>query len=118
MMHSGGYAKSSRIGALEVLPWLIAIAAFFVLPEYLSLGARILIFILFTLSLDLILGYAGIITLGHSVFLGLGAYTAGILSVKAGVHDPFLQLIAGASIGAAFGLSPARWCCAPSTSRN
>ncbi len=103
MMHSGGYARGSRIGVLEILPWLVAIAAFFLLPEYLSLGARILIFILFTLSLDLILGYAGIITLGHSVFLGLGAYTAGILSVKAGIHDPFLQLIAGAAIGAGFG---------------
>ena len=55
-----------------------ALAFFFLLPEYLSLGARILIFILFALSLDLILGYAGIVTLGHSAFFGLGAYTAGM----------------------------------------
>lgn len=104
MMHSGGYARSSRIGVLEMAPWVLAIAVFFLLPEYLSLAARIVIFILFTLSLDLILGYAGVITLGHSVFLGLGAYTAGILSVKLGINDPFLQLLAGAAMGAGFGI--------------
>jgi len=42
-----------------------------------SLGARILIYILYALSLDLIVGYAGIITLGHSAYFGLGAYVAG-----------------------------------------
>ena len=74
-----GYTSDPRIRPQEFLPWIIAIAAFFLLPEYLSLGARILVYILFALSLDLILGYAGIITLGHSAFFGLGAYTAGIL---------------------------------------
>ena len=72
-----GYTVDPRIRWTEYLPWLIALAAFFALPEYLALGARILIFILFALSLDLILGYGGIITLGHSAFFGLGAYTAG-----------------------------------------
>ena len=104
MIHSGGYTSNARIGVIEALPWLAAIAAFFLLPDYLSLGSRILIFILFTLSLDLILGYAGIITLGHSVFLGLGAYTSGIISVKLGINDVFLQLIAGAVAGLVFGL--------------
>jgi branched-chain amino acid transport system permease protein len=75
------------------------------LPEYLSLGARILIFILFALSLDLILGYAGIITLGHSAFFGLGAYTAGILGAKFGVTEPFLQLAAAAGMAALLGLA-------------
>ena len=65
------------------------IAFFFLLPGYLSLGARILIFILFALSLDLILGYAGIVTLGHSAFFGLGAYTAGALGAHTGITDPF-----------------------------
>src|SRR6267142_1903321 len=66
MMHGGGYTVDARIRWPEWLPWIAALAAFFLLPEYLSLGARILIYILFALSLDLILGYAGIITLGHS----------------------------------------------------
>ncbi len=103
-MHSGGYTGHARLSLYEILPWLAAIAVFFLMPDYLSLGSRIVIFVLFTLSLDLILGYAGIITLGHSVFLGLGAYTAAILSVKFGINDPFLQLLAGALIGATFGL--------------
>ncbi len=79
--------------------------AFFLLPEYLSLGARILIYILYALSLDLIVGYAGIITLGHSAYFGLGAYVAGILAAKTGISDPMLQLAAAAVAGALLGIS-------------
>jgi branched-chain amino acid transport system permease protein len=75
-----GYGGDPRIRPVEWLPWLVALAVFFALPEYLLFGARILTYILFALSLDLILGYAGIVTLGHSAFFGLGAYVAGILS--------------------------------------
>ena len=96
MRHAGGYTADPSIGWMEWLPWVAALAAFFLMPEYLSLGTRILIFILFALSLDLILGYAGIITLGHAAFFGLGAYVAGILGAKAGVADPFVQLAAAA----------------------
>jgi len=97
MMHTGGYTVDSRIRWPEWLPWIAALAAFFLLPEYLSLGARILIYILFALSLDLILGYAGIITLGHSAFFGLGAYAAGILSARLGITDAFAQMAAAAA---------------------
>ncbi len=98
-----GYTADPRMRWPEYLPWVIALAGFFLLPEYLALGARILIFILFALSLDLILGYGGIITLGHSAFFGLGAYTAGILSAKLGVTDNFLQLAAAALAAALLG---------------
>lgn len=104
MTHAGGYSADPRIRWPEYLPWIAALAAFFLLPEYLSLGARILIFILFALSLDLILGYAGIITLGHSAFFGLGAYVAGILSAKLGVTDPFVQLAAAAAAAGLLGV--------------
>jgi branched-chain amino acid transport system permease protein len=103
--HSGGYSADHRIRWIEWLPWIAAIAAFFALPEYLSLGARILIYILYALSLDLILGYAGIITLGHSAYFGLGAYVAGILAAKAGITDPMMQLAAAAAAGAFLGLT-------------
>ena len=103
MTHSGGYTADPRIRWQEWLPWVAALACFFLLPEYLSLGARILIYILFALSLDLILGYTGIITLGHSAFFGLGAYVAGILGAKAGITDPFLQLAAAALAAAVLG---------------
>src|SRR6267378_3568754 len=98
--HAGGYSADPRIRWIESLPWIVAIAAFFALPEYLSLGARILIYILYALSLDLIVGYAGIITLGHSAYFGLGAYVAGILAAKAGIGDPMVQLVAAAAAGA------------------
>jgi branched-chain amino acid transport system permease protein len=100
-----GYSADPRIRWTEWLPWVAALAFFFVFPEYLSLGARILIYILFALSLDLILGYGGIITLGHSAFFGLGAYTAGILGAKLGVTDPILQMIAAAATAALLGLA-------------
>src|SRR4026207_2461907 len=87
-----GYSADPRSRGTEWLPWVVAIAFFFLMPGYLSLGARVLIFILFALSLDLILGYAGIVTLGHSAFFGLGAYTAGALGAHTGITDPFLQL--------------------------
>jgi len=102
--HAGGYSADPRIRRIEFLPWIVAISAFFLLPEYLSLGARILIYILYALSLDLIVGYAGIITLGHSAYFGLGAYAAGILAAKAGIGDPMIQLVASAAAGALLGI--------------
>jgi branched-chain amino acid transport system permease protein len=95
-----GYSADSRIRWTEWLPWVAAIAFFFLMPGYLSLGARILIFILFALSLDLILGYAGIVTLGHSAFFGLGAYTAGALGAHTAITDPLAQLVAAAALSA------------------
>jgi branched-chain amino acid transport system permease protein len=104
MTLSGGYTANPRVRWTELLPWIIAGAAFFALPEYLALGTRILIYILFALSLDLILGYAGIITLGHSAFFGLGAYVAGCLSARAGITDPFVQLAAAAGAAGVLGV--------------
>ena len=60
---------------------MIPVAAFFLFPGYRVLGSQILITALFALSLDLILGYAGIVSLGHAAFFGVGAYTAGLLAV-------------------------------------
>ena len=103
MRRAVGYGADPRIAWPEWLPWLAALAAFFLLPAYLSLGARILTYVLFALSLDLILGYAGIVTLGHSAFFGLGAYTAGILAVRAGTTDPMAQLVVAAAAAAVLG---------------
>jgi len=103
--HSSGYSADTRIRWTEWLPWVAAGAFFFGMPEYLSLGARILIFILFALSLDLILGYAGIVTLGHSAFFGLGAYTAGIVSTQLGINEPSVQLAAAAAAAALLGVA-------------
>ncbi len=70
--------------------------------DYLSLGSQILIMILFALSLDLVLGYAGIVTLGHSAFFGVGAYAAGIYAARFS-GEPLSGLVVGATAAAAVG---------------
>ncbi len=82
--------------------WLIPVAAFFLVPGYLVLGSQVLIVSIFALSLDLILGYAGIVSLGHAAFFGVGAYTAGILAVK-GWGEPVSGLLAGGALAALAG---------------
>ncbi len=99
-----GIASRHRPRLLELLPWVLAIAAFFIFPTYLSLGTRVLVMVLFALSLDLLLGYAGIVTLGHAAYFGLGAYAVGILNVRGIVADPLLGLLIAAVIGGAVGL--------------
>lgn len=70
----------------------------------LPLGAQIIVMIIFALSMDLIAGYTGIITLGHAAFFGIGAYSAGILSATFGVNDPIVGLVAGGMAGGVLGL--------------
>ena len=96
-------AERHRWRAIEALPWVLAVAAFLVFPDYAYLGTQVLILILFALSLDLILGYAGIVTLGHAAYFGLGAYVAGMLSAHLGWHEPLTGLIAAAAAAAVFG---------------
>jgi len=88
----------------EALPWLAGIAAFFVFPTYLGFGTQVLITILFALSLDLVLGYAGIVTLGHAAFFGAGAYTVGILAQHFGWNEPLSGIVAAALVAGAIGL--------------
>ncbi len=97
------FASRHRFRWYESLPWIVAVAAYFVFPNYLALGAQILATIIFGLSVDLVLGYAGIVTLGHAAFFGAGAYTAGILAAN-GWGDPITGLIAAALVAAALGI--------------
>ncbi|RFP19274.1 MULTISPECIES: branched-chain amino acid ABC transporter permease [unclassified Duganella] len=91
-----------RWSPLEIAFWLLPVAAYFAFPGYLVLISQIMIVGLFALSLDLMLGYAGIVSLGHAAFFGLGAYTAGLLSVH-GWSEPFSGLLAGAVVAGLFG---------------
>jgi len=88
----------------EIAFWLVPVAAFFLLPGYLVLGSQILIVGLFALSLDLILGYAGIVSLGHAAFFGIGAYTAGLLSVH-GWGEPLSGVAAAAVVAGVAGFA-------------
>ena len=95
--------RRHRLRPWEALPWLAGAAAFFAFPDYLALGSQILINILFALSLDLILGYAGIVTLGHAAFFGVGAYTAGLLAAH-GWSEPLSGLVVAGLVAGLVGL--------------
>ena len=92
--------KHRRI--VEIAFWAAPLVAFFALPGYLVLGSQILIVALAALSLDLLLGYAGILSLGHAAFFGIGAYTAGLLAVH-GWNEPLSGLAAGCAAAAIVG---------------
>ncbi len=98
MRRAGGWRP------VEYLIWALPVAAWFLFPTQLPLLGQIAIMALFALSLDLLLGYAGIVSLGHGAFFGLGAYTAGLLAVR-GWGEPFSGLIAAAAVAAAFGFA-------------
>jgi branched-chain amino acid transport system permease protein len=87
----------------EIIFWLAILAAIVALPSRAGIINEVLIAGLFALSLDLILGLAGVVSLGHAAFLGLGAYAAGILASK-GLAEPMLGLAFGAAVAALVGL--------------
>jgi branched-chain amino acid transport system permease protein len=84
-----------RFQLYEALPWLLAIAVFFAFPGYRLLATQILCMILFALSLDLLVGYTGIATLGHTAFFGTGAYMAALLATH-GWPEPLSGLLVAA----------------------
>ena len=83
----------ARWHAGEIAFWLIALACAFVFPSRYLIMTDILRLALFAMSLDLILGYAGIVSLGHAAFFGVGAYCAGLLALHGIITEPVLALI-------------------------
>jgi branched-chain amino acid transport system permease protein len=102
---NGGFAlylrRRHRFRPIEALPILVLAAIPFV-PDYLPLATQAVIYIIFALSLDLLVGAAGIVTLGHATFFGLGAYASGLLSAH-GWGEPLSGLVAGAAVAAGGG---------------
>src|ERR1043166_5438824 len=84
---------SSRWRVSEVAFWGLVLACPFLFPSRYLIMTDILRLALFTLSLDLILGYAGIVSLGHAAFFGVGAYSAGLLALHGISNEPVLALI-------------------------
>ncbi len=100
-------ALLSRSGAWkpwEFTFWALALAAFFLLPSKLLLLNDIAILALFVLSIDLLLGYAGIVSLGHAAFFGFGAYAAGLFAIHVSA-DPLLGLVAAGLAAGALGFA-------------
>lgn len=84
---------------IELAFWPATLLPFVFAPTYLTLASQIAITAIFAISLDLILGYAGLVSLGHAAYFGVGAYTAGLIA-KAGWGEPFSGLaLAGFAAG-------------------
>jgi branched-chain amino acid transport system permease protein len=93
----------SRWRVAERVFWLFVVASYFLFPDHLVLIGQILIAGLFALSLDLLLGYGGMPSLGHAAFFGLGAYAAGLLA-RAGWGEPITGLLLSGAVAGGFGL--------------
>ena len=95
-------ARRSAWRPLEIVFWLVTLLPFYLTPDYLQLASQIAITALFAISLDLILGYGGLVSLGHAAFFGLGAYAAGLFS-KHVWGEPLSGLLLAAVIAGVFG---------------
>jgi branched-chain amino acid transport system permease protein len=83
--------------------WVAALACAFLFPSRYLIMTDIVRLALFALSLDLILGYAGIVSLGHAAFFGIGAYSAGLLALHGIITEPVIALIVAGLVAMAAG---------------
>lgn len=104
MTPAGFLLGKSRWTWPELIFWAIAIGAYFAFPRRHLLLNEIAVLGLFALSLDLILGYAGIVSLGHAAFFGAGAYTAGLFA-KHVMGEPVTGLVVSAGVSAILGFA-------------
>jgi branched-chain amino acid transport system permease protein len=94
---------NNRWGTLEILFWMLALASWFFLPDEHLILTEIVGYAVLALSIDLILGYAGVVTLGQAAMYGIGAYASGIFSIYA-TGEPLTGLVVAALAGAAVAL--------------
>ena len=100
----GYHAKAhARWHWSEIAFWILALACAFLFPSRYLIMTDIVRLALFALSLDLILGYAGIVSLGHAAFFGVGAYSAGLLSLHGVIGEPVVALIAAGLVAMVLG---------------
>ena len=93
---------SRRWKAWEPVLWLLALASPWLLGTHALIINEIAIVALFAVSLDLILGYTGIVSLGHAAFFGMGAYAAALFA-KLVMPDPLVGLLFGMAVATALG---------------
>lgn len=89
-------SNTAKSPLVRYMPFFISFVAFFVLPPLLprylqSMITKILIFSIFALSLNLIWGYTGLISLGHATYFGVGAYASTILIMRLGIGSFWLS---------------------------
>jgi branched-chain amino acid transport system permease protein len=98
--HAGRHA---RWHWSEIAFWIAALACAFLFPSRYLIMTDIVRLGLFALSLDLILGYAGIVSLGHAAFFGLGAYSAGLFALHGSITEPVIALVAAGLVAMVLG---------------
>jgi branched-chain amino acid transport system permease protein len=96
-------SRRGRWSPLEIAFWIFAFASIWLFPGKHLILTETAILALFALSLDLILGYAGIISLGQAAFFGLAGYFSGLVAKYGLINDPVLALLAASLIAAALG---------------
>ena len=87
----------------EIVFWILALACALLFPSRYLIMTDIVRLALFALSLDLILGYAGIVSLGHAAFFGVGAYCAGLLALHGLITEPVIALVAAGLVATVLG---------------
>src|SRR5580693_1397997 len=100
---SGHLKRRARWSPLEVCFWVFAFATIWLFPGKHLILTETAILALFALSLDLILGYAGIISLGQAAFFGLAGYFSGLVAKYGLINEPVLALLAASLVAAALG---------------
>lgn len=96
--------RASRIKVWEPVAWLLAFAAPVLFPSHAAIVNEVAIVALFAISLDLVLGYSGIVSLGHAAFFGFGAYTTALFC-KHVMPDPHLGLLVAMGASALLGFA-------------
>jgi branched-chain amino acid transport system permease protein len=89
------------MGIFAILLCIPAVARFGGESYVLSLMTRVVILAIAAMALDLLIGYAGVVSLGHAAYLGLGTYAVGILATH-GITDFLTALAVAVAAGAAF----------------
>ncbi len=95
--------RRSKIKPIDIVFWAVALILPVVLPSHAMMISEIAITALFALSLDLVLGYSGIVSLGHAAFLGVGVYSSALFA-KFFLPDPTLGLVVSGSLAGLLGL--------------
>src|SRR5215813_5100223 len=96
-------ARRARWTPLEIAFWLVVFSTIYLLPGRHLILTEIAIWALFALSLDLILGFGGILSLGHAAFFGVGAYAAGLFAKHGIINEPVLALVAAGLVATVVG---------------
>ncbi len=95
--------QRARWSPLEIAFWIFAFASIWLFPGKYLILKDTAILALFALSLDLILGYAGIISLGQAAFFGLAGYFSGLVAKYGLINEPIIALICAGLVAAALG---------------